>query len=74
MRLLLVEDDVMIGEALQKSLKKSNYSVDWLTNGLDVESSVNYVEYYNGYIFIEEGIEGKGTKFVISLPVSPHFR
>ena len=37
MKLLLVEDDIMIGEGLQKALRRSGYSVDWVQDGFDVE-------------------------------------
>lgn len=37
MKILLVEDDVMIGEALKKALRRSGYSIDWVQDGLDVE-------------------------------------
>jgi two-component system OmpR family response regulator len=33
MRVLLVEDDMMIGEALQGALRDASYAVDWLRNG-----------------------------------------
>ena len=33
MRLLLLEDDVMIGEAVLDLLRAEGYAVDWLTNG-----------------------------------------
>lgn len=33
MRLLLVEDDPMLGETLRDALKDQGYVVDWLTNG-----------------------------------------
>jgi two-component system, OmpR family, response regulator len=33
MRLLLVEDDSMIGETLQRGLKKAGYAVDWVQDG-----------------------------------------
>lgn len=36
MKILLVEDDVMIGEGLQKTLQKSGYSIDWVQDGGDV--------------------------------------
>jgi two-component system, OmpR family, response regulator len=45
MRVLLVEDDVMIGEALQGGLKDASYAVDWLRNGqmaLDALSVEHY--------------------------------
>jgi two-component system OmpR family response regulator/two-component system response regulator QseB len=33
MRLLLVEDDRMIGESLRKALRQSGYAVDWVRDG-----------------------------------------
>ncbi|MCC6598761.1 MAG: response regulator transcription factor [Alphaproteobacteria bacterium] len=33
MRILVVEDDTMIGEGLQKGLKQSGYAVDWVQDG-----------------------------------------
>ncbi|MGQ8365378.1 response regulator [Glaciecola sp. 1036] len=33
MRLLLVEDDIPLAEGLKQSLKRENYSVDWVDNG-----------------------------------------
>lgn len=37
MKILLVEDDIMIGEALEKALKKSGYGLDWVQDGEDAE-------------------------------------
>jgi DNA-binding response OmpR family regulator len=37
MRILLVEDDPMIGEGLTKALKAEGMSVDWVQNGDDAE-------------------------------------
>jgi two-component system OmpR family response regulator len=33
MRVLLVEDDRMIGAAVQQGLKDAAYAVDWVTDG-----------------------------------------
>ncbi|MEO8717812.1 MAG: response regulator transcription factor [Burkholderiales bacterium] len=33
MRLLLVEDDAMIGESLEEGLRAENYAVDWVRDG-----------------------------------------
>ena len=33
MRILLVEDDAMIGKALQQALQQDGYAVDWVTDG-----------------------------------------
>lgn len=37
MRLLLVEDDVMIGESLNEALTGENYAVDWVRDGRSAE-------------------------------------
>lgn len=37
MRVLLVEDDRMIGEAIRSTLEEAGHSVDWLRNGIDAE-------------------------------------
>lgn len=45
MRILLVEDDSLIGEGLKLGLSKSGFSVDWFTDGksgLDALSSAPY--------------------------------
>lgn len=45
MRILLIEDDNLIGEGLKIGLTKSNFSVDWFTDGktgLDALSSAPY--------------------------------
>ena len=34
MRLLLVEDDPMIGNSVQSGLKQDGYSVDWVRDGV----------------------------------------
>jgi len=38
MRILLVEDDVMIAEAVRDALKDAAYAVDWVSNGTDALS------------------------------------
>ena len=34
MRILLVEDDDMIGQAVQEALESNAYAVDWVQDGL----------------------------------------
>ena len=34
MRILLVEDDPMIGEAVHAALKDASYATDWVTDGV----------------------------------------
>lgn len=34
MRILLVEDDPMIGDAIQRALSDASYAADWVKNGI----------------------------------------
>lgn len=36
MRVLLFEDDQLIGDAIRKRLERDGYTVDWLTEGIDL--------------------------------------
>ncbi len=47
MRLLLAEDDVALVEYLQSGLKRSNYVVEWVDNGVDAE-----------FLALEENFDG----------------
>ncbi|MDB6063600.1 MAG: basR [Verrucomicrobiaceae bacterium] len=40
MRILLVEDDTMLGESLQRGLTQSGHAVDWLRDGDSADSAV----------------------------------
>ena len=46
MRILLVEDDLLIGDAMQKTLMRSGHAVDWVTDGtyLDDPSVVEDID------------------------------
>lgn len=57
MRVLLVEDDVMIAEALQSALKEASYAVDWVENG---EVSLNALasQHYD-IVLLDLGLPGK---------------
>lgn len=46
MRILLIEDDQMIGESVAESLKDSGYAVDWLKDGDSVLSAID-CQYYD---------------------------
>lgn len=37
MRILLVEDDSLLGEGIQSGLTQDGYTVDWVKNGLDAD-------------------------------------
>ena len=41
MRLLLVEDDGMIGESLHEALSSENYAVDWVRDGYSAELALD---------------------------------
>ncbi len=40
MRILLIEDDPLIGDGLKTGLTKSGFSTDWFTNGADGEEAL----------------------------------
>lgn len=45
MRVLLVEDDPMIGEEVQDALKDASYAVDWVKNGETALSALKTQHY-----------------------------
>jgi len=45
MRVLLVEDDRMIGEATVQALKDASYTVDWVQDGVSAVDAIETVEY-----------------------------
>lgn len=45
MRLLVVEDDTMIGEALQDALRAEHYAVDWVQDGEQADTALRSQRY-----------------------------
>lgn len=45
MRVLLVEDDRMIGEAVEQALKDAKYAVDWVRDGLTAINTIEHQTY-----------------------------
>ena len=45
MRILLVEDDAMIGESVAEGLKAEGYAVDWVRDGKEAEVAVSATPY-----------------------------
>lgn len=45
MRILLVEDDRMIGEAVAQALKDASYAVDWVQDGIAASDTLETGEY-----------------------------
>ncbi|HYR05079.1 MAG TPA: response regulator transcription factor [Gallionella sp.] len=40
MRVLVVEDDALLGDAIQAGLKQSGYAVDWMKDGMSAEQAL----------------------------------
>jgi two-component system OmpR family response regulator len=57
MRVLLVEDDAMIGEAIHGALKDASYAVDWVTNGLTALTTLGCQRY--DLVLLDLGLPGK---------------
>ena len=45
MRVLLVEDDALLGDALQAGLKQSGYAVDWMKDGVAADQALSTEPY-----------------------------
>jgi DNA-binding response OmpR family regulator len=45
MRILLVEDDIMLADGLKRSLKQADYTVDWTADGADAEEILRVQEF-----------------------------
>jgi two-component system OmpR family response regulator/two-component system response regulator QseB len=56
-RLLLVEDDPMIGESIVDGLRGENYAVDWVRDGRDAELALGGVAY--DLMLLDLGLPGK---------------
>jgi two-component system OmpR family response regulator/two-component system response regulator QseB len=56
-RLLLVEDDPMIGESIDDGLRGENYAVDWVRDGRDAELALAGVDY--DLMLLDLGLPGK---------------
>jgi two-component system OmpR family response regulator len=57
MRVLLVEDDLMIGEAIQGALKDASYAADWVKNGLTALTTLTCQHY--DLVLLDLGLPGK---------------
>ncbi len=56
MRILLVEDDAMIGDALRKALLGAGMSVDWVRNGGDAKVALTESAY--SLVLLDLGLPG----------------
>ena len=57
MRALLVEDDAMIGEAIQDALRDASYAADWVKNGKTALTTLDSQHY--DLIRLDLGLPGK---------------
>ena len=57
MRLLFVEDDQMIGEAVLDVLRAEHYAVDWIKDGLEAELVLRTQEY--DLVLLDLGLPGR---------------
>ena len=57
MRVLLVEDDPMIGEAIQGALKDAAYATDWVKNGQTALTTLGCQRY--DLVLLDLGLPGK---------------
>lgn len=58
MRVLVVEDDPMIGKALGVALKDAAMSVDWVRDGTDADAALGTQSY--ALILLDLGLPGRG--------------
>ncbi|MEO8037640.1 MAG: response regulator transcription factor [Betaproteobacteria bacterium] len=57
MRLLLVEDDIMIGESLAEALRSDRFVVDWFRDGTSAEGALVGMHY--DIVLLDLGLPGK---------------
>jgi len=65
MRVLLVEDDPMIGEAIQHALKDAAYAVDWIRDGQQALTSLACQHY--DLVLLDLGLPGKDGLDVLAI-------
>lgn len=64
MRVLLVEDDAMIGEAVREALKEQSYAVDWVKNGSEATATLGVQSY--DLVLLDLGLPGRDGFSVLS--------
>ena len=66
MRVLLVEDDPMIGDAIQGALKDASYAADWVKDGQTALTTLGCQHY--DLVLLDLGLPGKdGLEVLISI-------
>jgi len=64
MRVLLVEDDMMIGAAVQEALQDAAYAADWVQNGQSALNALSAQHY--DLVLLDLGLPGKDGLTVLS--------
>ena len=64
MRVLLIEDDAMIGEAIQEALKDVSYAVDWVRSGQVAFATLGCQHY--DLVLLDLGLPGKDGMEVLT--------
>ncbi|MCB2022615.1 MAG: response regulator [Burkholderiaceae bacterium] len=65
MRLLLVEDDALIGSGLQQGLRREGYTVDWVQDGKAVAAAVQMAPY--SLLLLDLGLPGQDGMRLLKL-------
>lgn len=45
MRILLVEDDLLLGDGVEAGLRQTGFTVDWIKDGVSARSALEVVDY-----------------------------
>ena len=64
MRLLLVEDDPMIGKSIHQALRQDGYPVDWVRDGQSAEAALGQAPY--DLVLLDLGLPRKGGLEVLA--------
>src|SRR5882724_11396409 len=59
MRILLVEDDPMIGKSLQTALQQDQYTVDWVKDGAAAKLALDTADGAYGLVLLDLGLPRK---------------
>ncbi|WP_186054224.1 response regulator [Burkholderia gladioli] len=65
MRLLLVEDDDLIGSGLEISLRQAGYEVDWLRDGIAAQAALATAGY--ALVVLDLGLPGKSGSALLRM-------
>ncbi|TFI19356.1 response regulator, partial [Herbaspirillum sp. 3C11] len=63
MRILLVEDDLMVGEAARKGLRQDGFAVDWVQDGVAAELALRQEDY--ALVLLDLGLPQKNGLAVL---------